>query len=207
MTSYTDATSVAAFLGVALSAAQQAEATTEAAAVSAYLDQRTGRSFGQTGAIAGEQHTLTGPSFYLRYPPVTSVDAVTMRWQWAGAPTLALTSGIDYELVDPELGIMVLRRSYDPIAGAELDVLRDDVYGRLDRIISVDYTSSATPPADIKRAATLLVALSLYTTLTASRIGENRTDTADAPTPAWNPQLWTDEAERLIKARRRVVFA
>lgn len=204
--SYTDAASVAAFLGVTLTAGQTAEATTEAAAASVTIDRRTGRSWGSTPptTITGEQHTLTGPSLYLRQPPVSAITLVTMRWQWAGAPLLTLLAGTDYELVDATLGIVVMRRSYDPIAGAELDVLRDDVYGRLDRIISVDYTSSQGPPADIKRAATLLVAVSLYTTLTASRVGENRTEET-AATPAYDPKLWVEEADKLIKAARRPV--
>lgn len=129
---YCDADDVANFLAETFTAAQitQCEDLIEQAEI--YIDEETGRGW-LMGAQTDEEHYHPRYEVFLRYAPVTSVEAVTGR-AGLGESESTLTLDEDYELRDLDNGLIYLVTP-----------------GSYDRV-QVDYTPVATVPADLKRA-------------------------------------------------------
>ena len=165
MAAYTDAETIAAYLGVTLTTEQAALAEQLAAAATAFIDRYTGRSWQGSSPISGElQNVLSGgygwprawAVVYLRSQPVESVSAVTLRTPspQSGATALAPDA---YELVDPTHGILTL-------VGAS------GVYVGYPHLLAVvDYAYADAVPADITLAATMIAAGQLSAILAVQR--------------------------------------
>lgn len=146
MALYTDATKMAAHLGVTFTVEQAAQADVIAEAVTVWIDHRTGRSWQDVdGAIDDEVRPITHQTVWLARPPVTSVTTVEVR------PPLGAWSALDaasYQLVDPLAGRL------------ELPGYANGYEAR------VDYaTASLGPPSDLAYAATVLASDLMFTAL------------------------------------------
>jgi hypothetical protein len=152
MAAYTDSDAIAAYLGTTFNAAQEAQATTVAAAVTAWIDQRTGRSWQTSGSVSGELHQVYADKVWLNAPPVLGVSAVSLHPGTAVGSWTALDAA-DYTLFDAARGLLLLPLGYG------------------DQYAQVSYTSLATPPDDIMLAADVLAADLLMTTLNPESAG------------------------------------
>jgi hypothetical protein len=153
MTAYTDPSRIAAHLGVTLTTAQAARAAVIADAVTAWIDQRTGRSWQGGGAVADELHLIVTDRVYLNAAPVTAVSSVAVHPGTSSGAWLALGAD-DALLFDPIRGVVLLPIGY----GGQ--------YAR------VSYTSSGDgPPDDIAAAADVLAADLMQVTLNPESAG------------------------------------
>ncbi len=135
---YTTIAEVAAYLGLTLSAAQEAEATSLILKAEAHVDRKTGRVW-KVATVTAEQHDLEGPSVFLRTVPVSSITSIVGTLDSSPLET-ALTADVDYWLLDPVAG--------------ELHV---ECWKSYDRI-EVTYASNSSIPEELGLAATMLVA-------------------------------------------------
>jgi hypothetical protein len=153
MAAYTTPERIAAYLGTTFSVEQAAQAAVVADGVTAWIDQRTGRSWQGGGAIADELHLIVTDRIYLNAAPVSAVSSVavhpgTTHAAWA---TLAADDAL---LFDPIRGVVLLPVGYG------------GYYAQ------VSYTSTSDgPPADIETAADVLAADLLTTTLNPESAG------------------------------------
>lgn len=139
MAAYTDATKIAAYLGVTLTAGQITQAGVVAQAASDWIDKYLGRSWQGASPVADELHAVTGDELWLNNRPVVAVTAVKTRQPVIGAGYTTLGAG-DYELVDASAGRLRL------VGWGEYEA-------------AVSYTHSATTaPSDVSLAATMIAA-------------------------------------------------
>lgn len=105
-----------------------------------WIDIRTGRGWLGT-TVTAEPHYLSGDValVWLLQAPVAAITSVTARTQWVGSTVQTLPSTA-YELIDPTRGKVLISSSY-----------------YLSQL-AISYTTNIPVPADIKLAATLLVA-------------------------------------------------
>lgn len=152
---YTTNAAVASFLGLTLTSAQQSEADTLIAAATAYIDRETRRGW-QVPAITGEQYRLISSTVYLRSHPVTSIQQVRTRTTAVGDTFYTAVPGVDYELFDPNLGMLRFSSGYSGPSSYAF----------------VDYTPAlGTVPADIALCATLIVANNLTSAILPDNFG------------------------------------
>ena len=152
MAAYTDATRIAAQLDATFTPAQAAQADVVAAAITAWIDTRTGRSWQASGAIADELHQIYGDRVFLNAPPVALVTAVAVHPGSAVGAWTALAAS-DYELVNAATGLLLLPLGYATCSA------------------QVSYTSTTALPADIQSAADVLAADLLFVTLNPESAG------------------------------------
>jgi hypothetical protein len=156
VTAYTDATKIAAYLGVTLSAPQITQAGLAAQAASDWIDEYKGRSWQIASPITDELHTLVGDRVYLTNRPVVAVTSVKTRaaaFVGFGWTTLGASQ---YELLDAANGVLLIQGWS---ASSEA-------------LVQVTYTHSATSaPSTIALAATIIAASWLAPTLAPSTAG------------------------------------
>lgn len=152
MANYIADTDLEAYLGRALTAAEDAQFPAVAAAVTQVIDRYTGRTWDGSG-VTGELHTLLGPTVTLARPPVTAVTQVRARAASIGATWRVLTAGSEYELLDPGAGLLAVA---GPGYGA--DVITTDGGTGAGSMVEVSYTVPGTVPAPVKLAAEQLAA-------------------------------------------------
>jgi hypothetical protein len=146
VTAYTDATKIAAYLGVTLTAAQITQAGLAAQAASDWIDVYKGRSWQGSSPVSGEVHVVSGDVIWLENRPVTAITSVETRQDAIGASWTTLSSG-QYELIDADAGKLQL-------------------IGWGDYLARVAYThTGTTPPGNIAFAATVIAASLLGPTL------------------------------------------
>ncbi len=190
---YTDATAIAGYLGLTLTSPQQTQATTLAAAATAWIDRYTGRSWQASSPVADELHELVGDTVYLTNRPVTAVTSVKTRERYADAGTTTLDAS-QYELLDATNGVLLILGW----AGAG-------------RLALVTYTHSVSAaPDDVELAATMIAAAWLSQALRPSTegveqisVGQNDISVKFAATRGDVPMA----ALSILKAYRRVVIA
>lgn len=154
MTAYTDATKIAAYLGVTLTGAQQTQAGINAQAASDWIDEYKGRSWQDDGTVTDEIQTIVGDRVYLKNRPVTAVSSVKTRTYY---PDLGSTTLADdqYELLDGANGLLLIKG-----------------WAASDVVALVSYTHTATtPPSQIGLAATIIAASWLAPTLAPQTAG------------------------------------
>lgn len=134
---YCTRTDVADLLGQTFTAAQNTHCDNLIEQAEITIDEKTNRGW-LVGAQTDEAFYYPGYRLFVRYAPVTSVDAVTGRAALGEAET-ALVVDEDYEAQDLETGL--IRLLYP---------------SNYDRVL-VDYTPVAAVPIDIKRACIELV--------------------------------------------------
>ena len=148
MVSYTNATNIANYLGVTLTAAQITQAGITAQAASDWIDQYKGRSWQDDGSVTDELHSPVGDKVYLNNRPVSAVSAVSTRQPIVGSDWSLLDSD-EYELIDAQNGVLL-------ISGWAAPGLA----------VKASYTHSATSaPSTIALAATIIAAAWLAPTL------------------------------------------
>lgn len=193
MTAYTTHTAIAAYLGVTLTAGQQAQATTLAQAASDWIDRYVGQSWQDDGSVTDELHTPVGDRVYLNNRPVAAVSAVSTRSPMIGTDWALLDSD-EYELLDAANGVLLISGWADPGLG-----------------VKATYTHTATTaPTPVGLAATMIAASWLAPTLAPQTngiesiaVGQNdvnvkfSADRGDVPA----------EAMRLLAVYRRFVIA
>lgn len=156
MANYTDSDAISAYLGVTFTPEQAAQADAVAAAVTAFVDRYTGRSWQGTSPISAEVRPVVVPGpadtygavarCYLAHVPVSTVDAVSLRSSDPNDPTTPLDPAT-YELVDPAHGVLL-------VPGYGYGAL-GWWYGRA-ALAVVDYSYADEAPADIALAATMI---------------------------------------------------
>lgn len=152
MTAYTNATNIAAYLGVTLTAGQVTQAGITAQAASDWIDGYLGRSWQAASPVSGEVHAVNGDRVYLDHRPVSAITTVETRADVIGASYTALAAG-QYELLDPTNGVLQLQ-------------------GWGDYLARIAYTHTGTaPPSHIALAATMIAASWLHPTLNPSTAG------------------------------------
>lgn len=148
--SYTDATKIAAYLGVTLTAPQITQAGICAQAASDWIDQYKGKSWQIASPVTDELHSMTGDRIYLNNRPVASVTSVKTRaaaFVGFGWTTLGASQ---YELLDAANGVLLIQGWS---ASSEA-------------LVQVSYTHTGTaPPSQIALAATIIAASLLGPTL------------------------------------------
>jgi hypothetical protein len=149
VTAYTDATKIAAYLGVALTSDQQTQATICAQAASDWIDEFKGRSWQIASPVADELHTMTGDRVYLNNRPVASITSVRTRGAaFVGFGWTTLDSS-QYELLDGANGVLLIEGWSASSAP----------------LVQVSYTHTAAVPSQIALAATIIAASLLGPTL------------------------------------------
>lgn len=173
----------------------------------AMIDRYTGRAWLLTSPVTDELHVLIAPIIYLTNTPVATVSAVSIRSSAIGAAWTALVAGSGFELLDPAAGVLELS-SY-PLS----DVVTRPAYspGNLARV-SYTFTSPSPVPADVRRAATLLVASwmtdrldpasAAYESVSVAQGDIAITYKADTSTGGL-----PDQVAAILRSWRRVVFA
>lgn len=150
MAAYTDATKIAAYLGVTLSAGQQTQAVVVAQAASDWIDAYKGQSWQQASPVTDELHTMTRDRVYLNNRPVAAISSVKTRaaaFVGFGWTTLDASQ---YELLDAANGVLLI----------------EGWSASSDALVEVSYTHTATtPPSTIALAATIIAASWLSTAL------------------------------------------
>jgi hypothetical protein len=150
---YTTPARIASHLGVTLTTEQAARAVDVADAVTAWIDQRTGRSWQGGGTIADELHLIVTDRVYLNAAPVSAVSSVAVH---------PGTSHADWSPLGADDALL-----FDPIRGV---VLLPIGYGGY--YAQVSYTSVGDgPPADIMGAADVLAADLMQTALNPESAG------------------------------------
>jgi len=192
---YTDATAIAGYLGVTLTSPQQTQATTLAAAATAWIDRYTGRSWQDDGSVTDELHEVVGDTVYLKARPVTAVTSVKTRERYADAGTTTLDAS-QWELLDATNGVLL-------ILG----------WAGVGRLALVSYTHTATAaavPDDVELAATMIAAAWLGQALRPNTqgvesvsVGQNDISVKFAASRGSVPA----EALALLNGYRRVVVA
>lgn len=193
MTAYTDATKIAAYLGVTLTSPQQTQAGVLAQAASDWIDRYCGQSWQDDGTVADELHSPVGDRVYLNNRPVSAVSAISTRQAVVGADW-TLLSADQYELIDATNGVLMVSGWASP-----------GLY------VKASYTHTATAaPSPVGLAATMIAASWLQPTvspqtagLASVAVGQNdvavkfKEDRGDVPA----------EAMTLLAGYRRFVIA
>jgi hypothetical protein len=187
---YSSADQVAAYLGQTLTPAQQTQAVIWLDAAEAVVDGIAHTSW-LTGAVVAEQYSLNnrGTRLYLRQTPVTSVQGITVRSFLVGDTGQVLTAGVDYELLDPTAGLVLLSnvyqsnayfQSYGDYGGAVGYVgpvpAGGPGYGQL---ALVSYTPLQAIPPSVALATAQIVAFWLTNEIHPERYGLTSVRTAD----------------------------
>lgn len=143
MTAYTDATKIAAYLGVTLTAPQIVQAGVLAQAASDWIDRYTGKTWQATSPVTDEMHTLARDRVYLNSRPVATITTVKTRaaaFVGFGWTTLAASQ---YELLDGANGVLLIR----------------GWSASSDELVQVTYTHTTNPaPSVIGLAASMIAA-------------------------------------------------
>lgn len=201
---YTTVELVVNEMGVELTAPQLDQIADMIADAESWIDVQTGRAWIVTSPTTGELHTIDQSRLvYLNNRPVTAVSSVVARGTYVGATNRTLVANTDYELIDAAHGILMVN---DPASG--YDIITDRVWS--DTLLTVAYTSSTPVPADIQRAATLLVsAWMLARTLTdyrglksysvGSELSVTLADGSQGAVPG--------DVMQIIRAREAMIFA
>lgn len=145
MAAYTNASNIALYLGVALTADQEMQAELAAAAASDWIDLYKAQSWQAVSPVTDEIQTVMGDTVWLRYRPVDTVTSVETRAPAVGSDWTALSEG-QYELADAAQGRLTL-------AG----------WGNYQARVS--YSHTANVPRNIAFAATVIAASLLGPTL------------------------------------------
>lgn len=136
---YTNTTLVAEELGRTLTSDQTTQAAGLIDEAEAFIDHKTGRAW-MVPSPSTEILTVPDDSVVrLTNRPVTAVSSVSVRAAAIGATSTALVAGTSYELLDAAGGLLL-------------------VSGYAGYVATVSYSHATPAPADIRRAATLLVA-------------------------------------------------
>ena len=155
MTAYTDATKIAAYLGVTLTGPQQTQAGICAQAASDWIDEHKGKSWQVASPVTDELHTMTGDRVYLNNRPVATVSSVKTRAAaFVGFDWTTLDSS-QYELLDATNGVLLI----------------EGWSASSDALIKVSYTHTAAVPSQIALAATIIAASLLGPTLRPNTAG------------------------------------
>lgn len=153
---YSSPSLVAEELGVTFTAGQTTQAEGLIEEAEAFVDRFTGRAWITTSPAT---ETLVVPAdglVYLTRRPVTAITSVSVRPATIGGASTALAASSSYELLDAATGLLAVSSGYHGYR------------------VSVTYTHTndiAALPADIRRAATLLVAHWLTPRLHPERAG------------------------------------
>lgn len=177
---YTDSDAIAAYLGVTFTPEQAATADAVAAAVTAFIDRYTGRTWQTVSPIAAEVRPVVVPGpadtygavarCYLEHTPVSTVDAVSLRSPNPNDATAPLDAA-SWELIVPAAGVLLLPGyGYGALA---------PWYG-CPALAVVDYSYADAVPADISLAATMIAS---------GVVQQSMTIQAGSATIAANPQL------------------
>lgn len=193
MTAYTDATKIAAYLGVTLTGPQQTQAGVVAQAISDWIDRRIGRSWQATSPVTDELHQILGDRIYLARRPVVSITSLSTRQEIAGGAWTTLSAS-QYELLD----------------AADGEVLISGWGGSLTK---TTYTHSmTTAPNDIALAATILAADLMTATvhpesagISQIAVGQNDISVKFADASAVPPGV--SRALEMVDAYRTIVIA
>lgn len=129
---------VSGFLGKTFSAGQQTQCNALIERAEIFIDGETGRGW-LVGAQTNEAFFWPPNHIFLRYTPITSIEAVTGR-DGLGESETTLVADTDYEVRSLENG--------------QIYLVTPSAYDR----IMVDYTPVASVPADIKQATIEIVA-------------------------------------------------
>jgi hypothetical protein len=179
---YSSADQVGAYLGQTLTPAQQTQAVIWLDAAEAVVDGIAHTSW-LTGAVVAEQYSLNnrGTRLYLRQTPVTSLQGITVRSYLVGDTGQVLTAGVDYELIDPTAGLVLLSnvyqsnayfQSYGDYGGAVGYVgpvpAGGPGYGQL---ALVSYTPAQLVPSSVALAAAQIVGFWLTNNIEPGRYG------------------------------------
>jgi hypothetical protein len=152
LTAYTDATKIAAYLGVTLTSPQQTQAGIAAQAASDWIDEYKGRSWQAASPVTGEIQAVVGDSIWLDNRPIATVTSVETRQPVVGASWTTLAVG-QYEIADATSG-----------------QLRLTGWGNYEARVSYTHTATA-PPSQIALAATIIAASLLGPTLRPNTAG------------------------------------
>lgn len=193
MAAYTDATKIAAYLGLTLTSPQQTQAGVVADAATAWVERHTGRSWQTSSPVTDELHEMVGDTVYLNQRPATAVSAVKTRERYADAPTTTLGSS-EWELLDAANGVLLI------LGWAGLGVLA---------LVSYTHTATAAPD-DVELATTMIAAAWLSQTLRPSTqgvdqlsVGQNDITVKFSASRADVPA----EALSILRAYRSIVVA
>jgi hypothetical protein len=188
---YTDATAVAAYLGITLTSGQATQAGVLAAAATAWIDRYTGRSWQTTSPVTDELHEVIGDAIYLNRRPVAAITTVETRQPVVGA-TYSTLSATEYELIDAANG-----------------VLRISGWGNYEAAVTYTHTATSAP-ADVALAACMIAAAWLSQTLRPSTnglesisVGQNDVSVKFSASRSDVPA----EALTILRAYRAVVIA
>lgn len=147
MTAYTDASKIAAYLGVTLTSAQQTQAGLAAQAATEWIDEFKGRSWqDDDGSVTNEVQPVLGDVVFLDHKPIAAVSAVATRQPVVGASWNTLAAG-QWEIADAAAG-----------------TLRLTGWGNYEARVSYTHTATSAP-SQIAFAATIIAASLLGPTL------------------------------------------
>lgn len=171
----TTAAAVFTHLGVTPTAAQTTEATALLGAADAAIQNYCGRNW-LTGAITDELHQPDGPRLYLRQRPVASIQSVKGRKAFNATAT-TLVANTDYEVRDLTTGLLLLGSGALewPPQGNPAPALSRQPWSFPYAFVTISYTPTATVPADVALAATMLVASWIGVTLSAGALAPGAT--------------------------------
>jgi hypothetical protein len=138
VTAYTDATAIAAYVGVALTPAQTTQAAVVAQAATDWIDlYLANRSWQSAAAVTNELHTVNGERVYLDRRPAVAITSVAVRQPIVSTVWTPL-GPTQYELIDPQHGALL-------------------VVGFGSYLAQVSYSHAASPaPPPIALAATMI---------------------------------------------------
>lgn len=121
--------------------------------VETFVDQKTGQTWG-VSPIVGDVYVAANEPVTLRSSPVTTIQEVR-AYDNLGTTPQVLVPNVDYRLIDPARGLLWVHGSF---------VVGYDYF-------QVDYTPSAVVPADVKLAATMIVAQFMAPALNNGAVG------------------------------------
>lgn len=190
---YTDASLIAGYLGVTLTADQQTQAGRLADAATAWIDRHTGDTWQTASPVTDETHEIIGDVVYLDRRPVASVTSVKTRQAFADAALTTLGTS-QWELLDAANGKLLILGFATP--------------GLL-AVVSYTHTQ-ADPPDDVLLAATMIAAGWMGQALRPNtqgvdsvNVGQGDIQVKFSATRGNVPQ----EALSILNAYRRVVIA
>lgn len=148
---YCTVVDVESFLAQSFTSAQLVQCSSLIERVEAEIDEYTGRAW-LTGAVTDEAYFYPSAHLFLRYAPVTSIQAVG-GITGMGESETALVAGTDYEVRSLQHGHL-----YFVTPGAYYKIL-------------VDYTPVASMPADLTQATVEMVAARMQSSLQPGSFG------------------------------------
>jgi hypothetical protein len=142
MAALTDASKIAAYLGVALTGAQQTQAGVMADAATAWVERYTGKSWQTATPVTDELHTMVRDRVYLNRRPVVAITTVKTRASaFVGFGWTTLDAS-QYELLDAANGVLLIQG-----------------WSANGVLVLASYTHTMnTAPADVALAATMIAA-------------------------------------------------